>query len=250
MASKSVASPAEIETKQDLGEVESKRVMSAKGPPSGVTGRYLSTDFAYLMPRSNVAHNFLRLKEGGIYSIKIFVVHRNKEEYRIQKNDTFMIEFDGATSIRKTFVKPGGFVLYSFQLVDINGIEPTHNKYLIDVVGYITNVGRTTYQKTGFQNLDFYFANHRSSSIMIFDDADIPAVKSLMTNMPASVEESKKFSVPVDHSAPREGTFENLLMWARNRKNDVRIANVRTRKGWNSPSRGRENCKKGATRNN
>nr|GEU40149.1 hypothetical protein [Tanacetum cinerariifolium] len=37
-------------------------------------------------------------------------------------------------------------------------------------------------------------------------------------------------------------------MWARNRKNDVRIANVRTRKGWNFPSRGSENYKKGATR--
>ncbi|GJS23494.1 nucleic acid-binding, OB-fold protein [Tanacetum coccineum] len=90
---------------------------------------------------------------------------------------------------------------------------------------------------------------------MIFDDADIPAVKALITNMPASGEESKKLFVPVYHSAPREGTLENLLMWARNRKNDtaifhckVRIANVRTSKGWNFPSCGGENCKKGATR--
>ncbi|GJX99300.1 DNA helicase PIF1, ATP-dependent [Tanacetum coccineum] len=251
MASKSVVSPAEIQSKQDLGEVESKEVMSAKGPPSGghmsvgieakqdmsstvadtkadlfldqlqvdvtgtivfmigrkwdvnaVTGRYLSTDFVvsdakgnaiHCTARSNVTHNFLRLKEG-------------------------------------------------------------------DVAGYITNVGRTTYQKSGSRNLDFYLANHRgqsirvtlwgalgdvliekkakqtgmcpivltsanakyynnklylssSSSTMIFDDADIPAVKSLMTNMPASVEESKKFSVPIDHSAPREATLENLLIY-------------------------------------
>nr|GEU85182.1 retrovirus-related Pol polyprotein from transposon TNT 1-94 [Tanacetum cinerariifolium] len=81
-----------------------------------------------------------------------------------------------------------------------------------------------------------YFSS--SSSTMVFDDAGIPAVKALMTNMPASVEESKKFSVPIDHSTPRKGTLKNLLM----------IANVRMRKGWNFPSCGGENCKKGATK--
>ncbi|GJV88797.1 reverse transcriptase domain-containing protein [Tanacetum coccineum] len=322
MASKAVARRVEIETKQDIGEVESKQATSAKAPASGdhgsvdvtgtvvvmicckwdvnaVTSRYLSTNFVgnaiHCTAKSNVAHNFLRLKEGGIYSIKNFVVHRNNEEYRIRKNDGYMIEFDGAASIHKAFVKADDFVRYPFQLVDFDGIEPTDNKYLIDVAGYITNVGRTNHQKTGSRNLDFYLANHRgqsirvtlwgalgdvliekkakqagmcpivltsadakyynnklylssSSSTMIFNDAGIPAVKALITNMPTSGEDSKKLSMPVDHSAPREGTLENLLMWARNRKNDVRIANVRTRKGWNFPSRGSENCKKGATR--
>ncbi|GJX62620.1 hypothetical protein Tco_0295520 [Tanacetum coccineum] len=47
---------------------------------------------------TNIAHNFLKLKEGGIYSIKNFVVHPNKEEYRVRKYDAFMLEFDGATN--------------------------------------------------------------------------------------------------------------------------------------------------------
>ncbi|GKD46245.1 zinc finger, CCHC-type containing protein, partial [Tanacetum coccineum] len=147
-----------------------------------VTGHYLSTDFMvsdakgntiHCTARSNVAHNFLRLKEGGIYSIKKFIVHRNKDEYRIRKNDTFMIEFDRVTSIHKAFVKADGFVHYPFQLVDFDGIEPTDNKYLIDellflyVAGYITNVGRTTYQKIGSHNLNFYLANHRGQSIRV-----------------------------------------------------------------------------------
>nr|GEU40148.1 hypothetical protein [Tanacetum cinerariifolium] len=139
MASKAVASRVEIETKQDIGKVESKQATSAKAPASknhrwmllgqlfmicckwdvnAVTGRYLSTDFVgnaiHCTARSNVVHNFLQLKEGGIYSIKNFVVHRNKEEYRIQKNDGYMIEFDGATSICKDFVKADGFVRYPF----------------------------------------------------------------------------------------------------------------------------------------
>ncbi|GJU35296.1 reverse transcriptase domain-containing protein [Tanacetum coccineum] len=324
MVSKAVARRVEIETKQDIGEVESKQVTSTKAPASrdhmsvgikvkqdmsatvaetksdlfldqlqvdvtgtvvvmigrkwdvnAVTGRYLSTNFVvsdakgngiHYTARSNVAHNFLRLKEGGIYSIKNFVVHRNKEEYRIRKNDSFMIEFDRATSIPKAFVKADGFVCYPLQLMDFDGIKPTENKYLIDVAGYITNVGRTNRQKTGSRNLDFYLANHRvtlwgalgdvliekkskqagmcpivltsanekyynnklylssSSSTMIFDDADIPAVKALITNMPASGEESKKLSV---HTA---------IFHCK-----VRIANVRTRKGWNFSSCGGEN---------
>lgn len=33
--------------------------------------------------------------------------------------------------------------------------------YLTDVAGYVTNVGRTTQQKTGSRTLDFYLANQR-----------------------------------------------------------------------------------------
>ncbi|GJT01458.1 hypothetical protein Tco_0822627 [Tanacetum coccineum] len=94
---------------------------------SAVTGRYLSTDFVV----------------------------------SDAKNDTFMLEFDGSTTIRKAIVKVEGFVRYHFQLVDFDSIEPTNNKYLIDVASYATNVGKTTYQKSGPRNLDFYHANHR-----------------------------------------------------------------------------------------
>ncbi|GJX53191.1 reverse transcriptase domain-containing protein [Tanacetum coccineum] len=107
---------------------------------SAVTNRYLSTDFVvsdaksnmvHCTPRANVAHNFLKLKERAIYSIKNFVVKPNKEEYHILKNDTFMLEFDGSTTIIKAFVKAEVFVRYPFQLADFDSIEPTNNKYLI-----------------------------------------------------------------------------------------------------------------------
>ncbi|GKA55471.1 ATP-dependent DNA helicase PIF1-like protein [Tanacetum coccineum] len=141
---------------------------------SAVTNRYLSTDFVvsdaksnmvHCTPRANVAHNFLKLKERAIYSIKNFVVKPNKEEYHILKNDTFMLEFDGSTTIIKAFVKAEVFVRYHFQLADFDSIEPTNNKYLIDVAGYITNVGKTTYRKLDLRNLDFNLANHRNQSI-------------------------------------------------------------------------------------
>nr|GEY36748.1 hypothetical protein [Tanacetum cinerariifolium]GEY36764.1 hypothetical protein [Tanacetum cinerariifolium] len=56
---------------------------------NAITGRYLSTDFVvsdskgnmiHCSAKSNVAHNFLRMKEGGIYAVKNFVV---VDEYRI-----------------------------------------------------------------------------------------------------------------------------------------------------------------------
>nr|GEU46809.1 helicase [Tanacetum cinerariifolium] len=50
-----------------------------------------------------------------------------------------MIELYGATSVRKTYVKGGGFVRYPFQLAELGSIQLMENKYLIDVVGYVTN---------------------------------------------------------------------------------------------------------------
>ena len=81
--------------------------------------------------KSTVAHNFLRIKEGGVYSIKNFIVMHNKEGFRVRKDDTFMLEFDGSTTIRKSLVVSEGFVRYPFQLVDLDHIQPTDNKYLI-----------------------------------------------------------------------------------------------------------------------
>nr|GEZ77560.1 hypothetical protein [Tanacetum cinerariifolium] len=209
----------------------------------------------YCIARSNVANNYLKQKEGAIYSIKNFTVKPNKEEYRILKNVTIMLEFDGSTTIRKVFVKAEGFVRYSFELVDFDIIEPTNKKYLIDVAGYVTNVGKTTHLKSGSRNLDFHLTNHtllivyavnplisQISSAMIFDDAEIPTLKTLSLYENSGVN-SKNPSLHVDLSQPKKGTLENLLMWARNRKNDsatfhcqVMIESVRIGNSWNFAS--------------
>ncbi|GKA61263.1 hypothetical protein Tco_0760670 [Tanacetum coccineum] len=60
--------------------------------------------------KANVAHNFLKLKESLVYCQKNFIVQSNKEEYRIFRDHTYMIELDGATYVRKASVKSGGFV--------------------------------------------------------------------------------------------------------------------------------------------
>ncbi|KAL6549107.1 hypothetical protein OROHE_008952 [Orobanche hederae] len=232
---------------------------------NAVSGRYLSTDFVVSDSKGNaihctakgtISHNFIRLK-GGIYSIKNFVVLPNKDEYRIRKDDTFMLEFDGDTMMRKSLVKPDGFLRHPLQLVHFQKIEPTANKYLIDVVGYVTNVGRTNQTQTGTKNIDFHLANPRayklylssSSSTLILDDPDIPALKELASEM--SDVEMTQPALRCNHSEPKDGTIENLLIWSRNRKNDSLIFNckakidtVRTMKGWSYPSCGGEKCKK------
>nr|GEV14456.1 uncharacterized mitochondrial protein AtMg00810-like [Tanacetum cinerariifolium] len=177
MASKAVARRVEIKTKQEIGEVKSKQVTSAKAPASGdhmsvgievkqdMSATIVDTKADLFLDQLQVdvigtvvvmiyrkwdvkCSNGPLFEHGccrGIYSIKKFRVHRNKEEYRIQKNDVYMIEFDGATSIHKAFVKDDGFVRYPFR--------------------YITYVRRTNLQKIGSRNLDFYLANHMISNV-------------------------------------------------------------------------------------
>nr|GEZ21038.1 hypothetical protein [Tanacetum cinerariifolium] len=148
--------------------------------------------------KANVAHNFLKLKEGLVYCLKIFVLQSNKEEYRIFKDHTYMIELDGATSVRKASVKNGRFVRYPFQLIPLGSIELKDNIYLIDVAGYVTNVGRINHQKSGSRTLDFSLANGSEDEVSLSQAA-----------------------VHADYSQAKERTLENLLIWTQNRKNDV-----------------------------
>ncbi|GJR53662.1 reverse transcriptase domain-containing protein [Tanacetum coccineum] len=148
--------------------------------------------------------------------------------------------------------------LYPFRLIEFDQVEPANNKYLIDIAGYVTNVGRTSYTKSGSKTLEFYLANQRgqslgvtlwgelgdvlvekktkhagvcamvltgmsgkeyniklylssTSSTVFYDDDDIPCLRVAPSKAP----------LPIDCSQPREGTLENLLIWARNRQNNV-----------------------------
>ncbi|GJS19318.1 ATP-dependent DNA helicase PIF1-like protein [Tanacetum coccineum] len=177
--------------------------------------------------KANVAHNFLRLKEGSVDSIKNFVLQANKEEYRIFRDHAYMIELDGATFVRKTSVKGGGFFRYPFQLKELGSIELTDNKYLIDKL----------YLSSG-------------SSTQILDDLQIHALKALRAENSEDEVSLSQAAVHDDYSQAKEGTLENLLIWARNRKNNVRVKinGIRTRKGWNFPSCCGEKCKKGVVR--
>nr|GEZ81070.1 hypothetical protein [Tanacetum cinerariifolium] len=104
------------------------------------TSRYLSIDFIetdtkgnvmHCTVKANIAHNFLRLKEGSIYSVKNLTVVPNKDEFCVIRLADFMLEFDGKTTVRKSFLQADGFTRYPFQLVEIDELEPTNNKYLI-----------------------------------------------------------------------------------------------------------------------
>ncbi|GJX99786.1 replication protein A 70 kDa DNA-binding subunit C-like protein [Tanacetum coccineum] len=170
------------------------------------------------------------------------------------------------------------FIVSDSKLVDFDAIEPADNKYLIDVAGYVTNVGKINHLKSGSKNLDFHLANHigqsirvtlwgnlrevlvekkqnrlaraqlsslrqspkfatvylsSTSSTMILDDAEILAIKALRDadrsiraseltgHRAGSGVKLKNPYVPIDLTRPVQGTIENLLMWSRNRKNNV-----------------------------
>nr|GEV68275.1 hypothetical protein CTI12_AA123990 [Tanacetum cinerariifolium] len=153
----------------------------------------------------------------------------NKDEFRIMKNADFMLEFDSAITVHRVHTVYEGFVRYPFQLVDIDNIEPINNKFWINAVGYVTNVGRMTQQKTGSRSLDFYLATSRflkllidrlylssTSSTLIRDDAKIPAVKQLKTDnkyrleLQVSNETAQVVVVMFDDTAKKVNTDEHL----------------------------------------
>ncbi|GKA85114.1 DNA helicase PIF1, ATP-dependent [Tanacetum coccineum] len=262
---------------------------------NAITGRYLSTDFVvsdskgnmiHCSAKSNVAHNFLRMKEGGIYAVKNFVVVPNKDEYRIFKQDMFMLEFDGETTARKVSKDPHGYLRYPFRLVDLDQIELTNNKYLIDVAGYVTNVGRTTYTKSGSKTLDFYLANQRGYSLRVTlwgglgdvlverKTKHVGMCAVVLTGMSVKDYNNKLYlssssstvvyddedipciqELKADNSSVQPTKAVLAVDSSLPREGTtvtfhckVMIENFRNKKGWNYPSCGFEKCRKGVTR--
>ncbi|GJV38867.1 replication protein A 70 kDa DNA-binding subunit C-like protein [Tanacetum coccineum] len=116
-----------------------------------INGKYLSTNFVvsdekenvmHSTMKSNVSHCFIdKIKEGNVVSMRSFTVQKNNE-YRILKDNAYLIELNGSTSVRKATTNVGCFVRHPFQLMEFEAIQPTEKKYMIDVTGYITNVGK------------------------------------------------------------------------------------------------------------
>ncbi|GJS03115.1 ATP-dependent DNA helicase PIF1-like protein [Tanacetum coccineum] len=234
--------------------------------------------------RGNIAHNFLWLKEGSIYSVKNFTVQANKDDFRMLRFAHFMLELDGDTVVRKSSVRSDGFDRYPFQFVEFDSFKPTNNKYLIDAAGYVKNVGKTTQQKNDSKTIDFHLANSRGKSLRVTlwghlsdmlikkQTRHVGLYPIFLTAMSVKLYNSKTFRLSnssaihdnhygveltkemlsLDNTEAKAGTLENLLMLARNQKYDystfhyvVRIDKVRTNKGWNYSSCGGEKCKKG-----
>ncbi|GKA18398.1 hypothetical protein Tco_0698313 [Tanacetum coccineum] len=164
----------DIESKQDMV------LMSDKGPD----GKPRNTDIESkhgMVPKGRQANVKLFLDQLQVYVTgTIVVMIRRKWDVsavtgRYLSTDfvvSLSTQFDGSTKIRKDFVKPEGFVRYPFELVDFDSIQPT-NKMLL--------------------------ATSQNSSTMIFDDPEIPALKTLRLYENIGVN-SKYPSLPADLS--------------------------------------------------
>ncbi|GJT48666.1 hypothetical protein Tco_0974823 [Tanacetum coccineum] len=98
-----------------------------------------------------------------------------KDDFRLLRFAHFMLELDGDTVVRKNLhVALTVSTVNPFQFVEFDSLKPTNNKYLINVVGYVTNIGRTTQQKSGSKTLDFHLANSRRQSVRVDALGDIP----------------------------------------------------------------------------
>ncbi|GJV36331.1 hypothetical protein Tco_1408808 [Tanacetum coccineum] len=144
-----------------------------------ITGRYVSTNFIMSNAKAN------------------------KEEYRIFRDHAYMIDLNGAASVRKTSVKG-------------------------DVAGYVTNVGRITQQKNGTRTLDFSLSNDSGQAIRVtlWGGLNDALVERKTNKEEVSLSQA---TVHADYSQAKEGTLENLPIWARNRKMILRPSNAESR---------------------
>ncbi|KAJ0548053.1 putative nucleic acid-binding protein [Helianthus annuus] len=107
---------------------------------TSVNGRFMSTDYVvsdikggvmHCTARNNIAHYFFdKLKEGGVYLLKGFVVQRT-DQYRILKDNPFVIGLNGSTVVKKVDDAGGSFTRYPFLLTAFEELEPTEGKYFV-----------------------------------------------------------------------------------------------------------------------
>ena len=81
--------------------------------------------------RNNIAHYFFdKLKEGGIYLLKGFIV-QSTDQYRILKDSPFVIGLNGSTTVKRVDDASGSFTRYPFLLTAFEDLEPTEGKYFV-----------------------------------------------------------------------------------------------------------------------
>ncbi|XP_021974575.1 uncharacterized protein LOC110869644 [Helianthus annuus] len=173
---------------------------------TSVNGRFMSTDYVvsdikggvmHCTARNNIAHYFFdKLKEGGVYLLKGFVVQRT-DQYRILKDNPFVIGLNGSTVVIKVDDGGSSFTRYPFLLTPFEELEPTEGKYFVDVIGYVTEVGPQSVKSSGARAVEFNLNNERNrrvrvtlwgdlGDVMLKKKAENPAVYCLiLTSMSA-----------------------------------------------------------------
>ncbi|GKC06887.1 hypothetical protein Tco_0998497 [Tanacetum coccineum] len=77
-----------------------------------------------------------KIEEGGVVSMRSITLQK-KDEYRIMKDNAYLIELNGSTSVRKATTNVGCFVRHPFHLMEFEDIQPTEK---IDVIGMWANL--------------------------------------------------------------------------------------------------------------
>ncbi|GJS17061.1 replication protein A 70 kDa DNA-binding subunit C-like protein [Tanacetum coccineum] len=107
-----------------------------------INGKYLSTDFVV---------SDEKIEEGGVVSMRSITLQK-KDEYRIMKDNAYLIELNGSTSVRKATTNVGCFVRHPF--------------HLMEFICYL-NVGKSAHPKTGLKTLDFPLTNERGRTLRV-----------------------------------------------------------------------------------
>ncbi|XP_071728493.1 uncharacterized protein [Rutidosis leptorrhynchoides] len=193
--------------------------------PYTAYGKYLSTDFIVsdkkgtviqCTAKNNIAHCYIpRLIEGSVYLIGNFQVIRNKEEYRVLKDNPLMIELHGPTYLRRQVGNDNvGFIHHPYSCIDFEDLEVTGGKYLVDVIGYALNVVNVKTSRSGSLSIS------SSSPTWIMDDPEIPALQAFKSKVSGKALAEVLEDCLAEHQlgSPKEVTLAELLDLARQRK--------------------------------
>ncbi|GKA83816.1 ATP-dependent DNA helicase PIF1-like protein [Tanacetum coccineum] len=221
-----------------------RRLLASKASAdvNAAIARYMSTDFIvsdvegnwmHCTTKGNITYTFLRLEEGFIYSVKNFVVQPNKDDFRLMRNADFILEFDGATTSQKAFVKSDGFIRYPFQLVDFDSLEPINNKYLIGKEYSVEDSGQSI-RVTLWGGLSNMLIKKRTRHVGLYPIVLTVVSVKLYSNR-LYLSSTSLTLILDDDQIPVSSTFHC----------EVTIDKIRTREGWNYPSCSGEKCKNG-----
>ncbi|GKD79700.1 nucleic acid-binding, OB-fold protein [Tanacetum coccineum] len=125
-------------------------------------------------------------------------------------------------------------------------------QYISNVVGHVTNVGRSIQQRTCFRNLNFYLANKRGQRLrvtLLGEVWEMSWLKRRLSMWASVVHESNvrlKFVFNLPDKLYLSSSSSTLILDDADipALKELRSKN-RTRKGWNFPTCGGDKCKKG-----
>nr|GEW08402.1 hypothetical protein [Tanacetum cinerariifolium] len=200
---------------------------------------------------------FLEKLKLGVTGTIILMVYRMWDVYALTGHylSTDFVVCDAKPN--KDEYQPDGFIIYPFQLVEFDNLKTTNKKYLIDVVGYVTNVGRTVHHKTSLKTPDFHLANSGGQAIRVTllcslgelliekRTSHVGVYSIVLTYLIVKQYNGQLYLSSTSSTLILDDEQTPIVKYLKADSSGAEFS--KTKNGWNFPSCGGEKCKKNVT---